>query len=84
MAISETTSTRFIDAMAQAAAANEMLDAINASTAALGSANLPGASVATITTATAVDLPSAEALANQLKTTVNALIAALVAAGVIA
>jgi hypothetical protein len=32
MPISATTSTRFIDAMAQTAAANEMLDAINAST----------------------------------------------------
>lgn len=39
------------------------------------------ANVAAVTTANATDLATAEALANQLKTTVNAIIAALQAAG---
>ena len=41
----------------------------------------PAADVASVSTANATDLASAEALANQLKTTVNAILAALKASG---
>lgn len=43
----------------------------------------PGAAVADVATANASDLATAQALANQLKTTVNALLAQLRVAGVI-
>ena len=51
------------------------------------SAALPAsqaAAVAAVSTANATDLPSAEALANQLKVSVNAILAALKAAGIMA
>jgi hypothetical protein len=54
---------------------NEIANAIDANSAKVAS------DVAAVSTANAVDLPTAEALANQLKTTVNAMLAALKAAG---
>jgi hypothetical protein len=66
---------RMVIAVAHAKYGKELTDAIDANTAKVA------ADVAAISTANATDLPSAEALANQLKTTVNAMLTNFKAAG---
>jgi hypothetical protein len=75
MALSTKARKRLEVAMARRAEAKEVADAIDAG------GNSPAATVAAITTANATDLPTAQALANQLKTTVNDILTALKAAG---
>ncbi len=75
MALSTKARARLIAAMAHKALATEVANAIDAG------GNTPAADVAAVSTANATDLTSAEALANQLKTTVNAILTNLKAAG---
>jgi len=75
MALSTKARKRFETAMARRAEAEEILNAIDAG------GNTPAAHVANVTTANAIDLASAEALANANKVTINAILAALQAAG---
>lgn len=78
MALSTRTKTYLAIALADQTASAEVA-------AAVGSAlSSQAADVAAITTANATDLTTAEALANQTKTTVNAILAALKAAGIMA
>lgn len=75
MALSAKTRKRLEVAMARRASAKELADAVDAG------GNTPAADVAAVATANATDLASAQALANQLKITLNATLVALKAAG---
>lgn len=74
MALSDKLKKRIRSAITNKVDADEMIAAIESG------ANPKAANVPAVATANATDLASAEALANQLKTTVNAVIAALQAA----
>jgi hypothetical protein len=74
MALSTKARARLTASVAHRTLAKEIADALDL-------ASTPAANVATVATANATDLASAQALANQLKTTVNALLASLQAAG---
>jgi hypothetical protein len=75
MALSTKTRARVTVALARRDAAKELCDAVDAG------GNTPAADVAAVVTANATDLATAEALANQLKITVNAILANLKTAG---
>lgn len=76
MPISKKARARLEAAIAHRAVAKEIADAID-----IG--GNPGVPVADIATANATDLATAQALANATKTTVNALLASLRAAGLL-
>lgn len=75
MALSQSAKDILIVAMANRAAASEVSAAIDAAF------DAPASHVASIATANATDLATAEALANATKVTVNQILAALQAAG---
>lgn len=78
MALSTKARKRLEVAMARRAEAKEIADAIDSSS------HPVAATVAAVATANATDLATSEALANQLKTTVNAILTSLKAAGLMA
>ena len=78
MALTKDTKDRLVIALTDAKAGAEVAAAIEAG------GNVQAASVAAVTTADAVDLTTAEALANANKVAINAVIAALKAAGLMA
>ena len=75
MALSTKARKRLEVAMARRAEAKEMADAVDSNSARIA------ATVAAVATANATDLATSIALANQLKVTVNAILASLKAAG---
>ncbi len=80
MALSQHAKNVLIVAMASRSAAGEISAAIDAASA----FDVQAAHVAPVATANATDLATAEALANANKVAINALIASLIAAGLMA
>jgi len=78
MALSKEARARLESAITRRSVAKEIADAIDAG------GNAQAAHVASVSTANATDLASAEALANANKVAINALLAALQAAGLMA